>query len=239
MWRCGLNVQPAHRERRKRQRAGILQFTLQSWSGWQAACADSIQVASGQSGCGFHPHPLAEVGAWGLLAGVAAGADGQADGGHQRDEQRRPEQGGLETIYRQRERAGGAGQGGSDLPAGGDGAVGGRAHQQLGEGVGQLEARHARTRCGRAHPKDLDIEGRHPAVEDIPREVENHVREANRQHRGALKQLVREGSRRLRLGLARRLGLGLRLVADYYFLELLYMAFLRTTTFQDALKATA
>ena len=135
MWQCGLNVQPAHRERRKRQRAGLLQFTLQSWSGWQAACAGAGQVATASAGCGVHSNPLAEINAWPLFAGVASGADGQVDGGHQLHEQRRPEQGCPETIYRQRECAGRLGQGGAHLLAGRLGQ-GGRHHQ--GSGAGRI-----------------------------------------------------------------------------------------------------
>ena len=87
MWRSGLNVLHTNNDGRIRQYAGLLQFTLQTWSGREAACADTGKVATDSSGCGIYADRVAEVGAWAVPAGFAAGADEQFDGGHKLDEQ--------------------------------------------------------------------------------------------------------------------------------------------------------
>ena len=87
MWQSGLNVKQVHDGRDKRYCARLLQFTLQAWSGREAARAGAGQVAAIEAGRGFYADRVAEVGARTMLAGVAAGADEPLDGGHKRDEQ--------------------------------------------------------------------------------------------------------------------------------------------------------
>ena len=87
MWRSGLKVHHVNDVRRNGQRACVLQFALSTWSGWQAACAGAGQVAAVAAGRGVYADRVAEVGAWAVLAGFAAEADEQFDGGHKLDEQ--------------------------------------------------------------------------------------------------------------------------------------------------------
>ena len=81
MWRSGLKVHHTNDVRTNGQRACILQFALSTWSGCQAACAGAGQVAAVAAGGGVYFDRVAD-GAGVLPASVAAGADGQADGGH-------------------------------------------------------------------------------------------------------------------------------------------------------------
>jgi len=109
VWQSGLNVHQAHDGRVKRHCARLLQFTLQTWSGWEASRAGAGQMAARFARCGIYTGGLAKISSRPLFAGVAARTNGQVDGGYQRDEQRRPQQGCAQAFYRQRECAGGFG----------------------------------------------------------------------------------------------------------------------------------
>ena len=82
MWRSGLNVLHTNDAGRIRQCACLLQFALQTWSGREAACADTGKVATDTAGCGIYSDLVAKVGARIMPANTVTRTNGQVDGGH-------------------------------------------------------------------------------------------------------------------------------------------------------------